>query len=209
MDTFKDFLEITTPNYMKPAYQQAINKGKDFENIMTKALHTDCGFSLIPANSNDDMFRATDAFLIKDGNKVPVQLKHRTSIHSDIGYEIAKDFNENDPHNPPKPTILLNKLNGRDMKKGSKLTVNLDNTGTSFRIFDTNEAYPLIMAAVNNWLNFIQKVPNLNKSKWIDPNSTQLIMKYDLRDSYWKIIAYIPIKEFKTMQICNLKRSIY
>lgn len=203
---FKNFLELKT--YQTQAYQQDIQKGKEIESLISKTLETDCGFQIVASNEDLDRNQAIDTFIIKNGQHIPAQIKMRNNFQDDIGYEIAKNFSLTNPHQMPNPADLLRNLNGRDLKGSARMVINLSQDKKTLRMIDNHEGHNLIMIAVKNWLKFIEMAPNIKRNKWKEPNGLEILLKFDLRDSYWKAMAYIPSNQFKSLQICNLKTKL-
>lgn len=210
------------PNYRTQQYQNSIVRGKESETDIAKGLETSCGWTLAATdNELQDMRLAIDTFLIDNkGNKIPVQIKARkfqsdprAASNNDIGYEVAKDFNAKDEKTPPPAEVLLNDLNGRDMRGIAKLTVVLDQSGTKIYIIDTNEGHGMIKDAVTKWaelLNRFSNYPLIKKQYQMSYmySGISLLYKFDTRDYYWKIMAYINPSKFKSLQVCYLNKKI-
>lgn len=210
------------PNYQTAAYRQSIVRGKESERDISDGMETSCGFKLMAtATQLQDMRQAIDTFMIKDGQKIPVQIKARKwgtkgpggQVANDVGYEVAKDFNANDPTSPPDPERLLQRLNGRDMRGLARMTVVLAQEGDRIYIIDTDEGHKIIEKAVRDWTSVLSKfdaTPKV-KARYSDKyqgHGIEITRKFDTRDNYWKIMAYIRPDAFKSLQICGLKKAV-
>jgi hypothetical protein len=240
MDGFKDFIEADAsyqgvqrfgqpqnptharrPNYTTQAYNQSIQRGHQSERDIEQGMQTSCGFTLMASPSQiQDMRQAIDTFILKDGRKIPVQIKARkfgtmagNDMANDIGYEVAKDFNANDPHGRPPTEQLLSRLNGRDMRGMAQLTVVLDQRGDKLYMIDTNEGHGIIQKVVAEWLQVLKQfathptVKARYEGKY-GSNGVELVTKFDTRDNYWKVMAYIKPQSFKSLQMCALNKKI-
>lgn len=199
------------PVYETDAYNRDIQRGKNTENEILEGLKTSCGWTLLTsATAIQDMKHAIDAFAIIDGKKIPVQIKarRRHSTASDIGYEIAKDYQSNNPDRPPASKTLLSKLNGRDMRGDAELTILLHKDGNQLFVINTSEGYRLIREAVADWMKTLDNRADSYVNKRFRGDGIDLIRKFDERDHYWKIIAYIKPSKFKTLEICDLDYDI-
>lgn len=226
MNGFKSFVEsvapaIRRPNYTTAAYNQSIQRGHQSERDIEQGMQTSCGFTLMASPTQlQDMRQAIDTFIVKDGRKVPVQIKARkkgtmagNSLAEDIGYEVAKDFNANDQYGRPPTEQVLSRLNGRDMRGMAQLTVVLDQGGDKLYMIDTNEGHGMIQAAVAEWLKVLEQfsshpaVKARYEAKY-STNGVELVTKFDTRDRYWKVMAYIKPQSFKSLQMCALNKKI-
>jgi hypothetical protein len=225
MLSFKTFIEsqMQTPNkmgqtpiYQTAAYNAGITQGKKRERSILRSLTTSCGWSLeVPDDWRQDAFNAVDAVMVSsDGRRTPVQIKARKQgVGDDIGYEVAKNYQANDPSNPPSPAQLLRTLNGRDMRGIAKLTAVLAQTGDKITIIDTNEGHKMIEAAVADWLAVLERFAQMPQmvakyQQGYTANGVQFVYKYDQRDHYWKIVAYIKPEAFKSKEVCSLRNRI-
>ena len=234
MDGFKDFFEAIgtqrpqgtqprQPNYATNAYRQSIQRGHQSERDIAQGLQTSCGWRLMATtNALQDMRQAIDTFMVdQNGRKIPVQIKARKwgtvgpngQAANDVGYEVAKDFNANDGQGRPPTEQLLSRINGRDMRGMAQLTVVLDQRGDRIYIIDTNEGHEIIRQVVAEWLDILKKLsPNptvkARYEKNYKGNGVELTTKFDTRDHYWKVMAYINPQRFKSLQVCALQNKI-
>lgn len=242
MDTFRQFIEADRayqgvqrfspggsaqvvqprrPNYTTAAYNQSIQRGHQSERDIEQGMQTSCGFTLMVTPTQlQDMRQAIDTFILKDGQKIPVQIKARkagtmagNSLAEDIGYEVAKDFNANDQYGRPPTEALLSRLNGRDMRGMAQLTVVLDQKGDRLYIIDTNEGHQIIQDVMSEWLDVLKRfsshpaVKARYEAKYLS-KGVELVTKFDTRDHYWKVMAYIKPQMFKSLQMCALNKKI-
>lgn len=197
---FRAFLEARAPAHTDWLYQRDIKRGISKEaELIDRINNSNCGYKLVH-NTNSKLDRSgIDAYLEINGKRIPVQIKTR-NISSDIGYEVSRSYNSTNPKIRPNIQDILDNLNGRDMKDVTPITINMDSNETDARFISTAEGHELIKHAITNWLNSGDDYSR----KWTDPNGVELVMKYDDRDRYWKVIGYVPLNSFRSVKICKL-----
>lgn len=218
MKTFTQYLEVGSgtrvPVHQTAAYQAGIRRGAENEADIRQQTKVSCGWELIPVtNRRDDMNRGIDAYLVRDGQRHTVQLKSRKQgVGSDLGYEIAADRNANDANQPPPPEIMLQRLNGRDMRTVADYTALLDQSGRSVTLFHTTEGHEIIHRAVEDWLKAIRYFGKTNRGKDLQRKfafgPVSLVYRWDQRDHYWKIMCYIRPEAMRSFETCQLQSPI-
>lgn len=210
---FKEFFEATVPYYQSQDYRSAINRGHQSERETQGLVNSNCGWQLKLRGEHDDMHRKIDADIVINGRSYPTQMKLRR-VGTDVRYEVARNFQFNDPNQKPPHEILLSRLNGRDMNGQSYYTLTVDNTGTNVTLVPTKVGVDMINQAVAQWKDFLIRFKNMPKMlamldrKFQASNGVQLLIQYDQRDRGWKVLAFINPSTFPNVQTCKLDRPL-